>query len=1240
MITNRIKRGGSGTLPNGAQGEPLFTTDTYDLYIGKGDGTNQRFQKYLTNPVTGTGTTNYLSKFTAASTIGNSLIYDNGTNVIIGSTTPSLTYTSEKLALVSNSNTYLEIRGTTQASLVLTKQTQAAANKPDVEIFNSGNFGIVIYNPTIVSSNYLMYYAADSLSNRSLSFQTEGSNRLTLNQDGTIRLNAYTTNGFVKTTNSDGTLSIDTSVITGSGTANQVTYFTGTNAIAGSTFLTLNLTADNGYLILTGGATYKNADIWLNRLSNSWENAIRFQTNSVTDWYVGSSATGANNDFEIYNYGTSTNGIKIAKATNNVTLTGALSGTSATFTGDLTVDTNTLYVDSTNDRVGIQSNSPNYVLQIGGISIGGGTVSNFNGIALRSGGYLNTTQRAGFLIQAGIGDNTSNTIWMQHVIRDGSGGALAPSSLVFSQVSQANPPVETERVRFHHNGYVGIGSSSPTAKLTISGTSAAAAIDWTNTTATTGRTFRWVSLNAGGFAIEDITASATRFTISSTGTATFNGDLIVDTNTLYVNSTTNRVGISNLSPSYKLDLTSLGYGIQHYGDANNYLRTYAGSNFQIIESNGTNQFGYNNGSFFIQTSSTNRLTIASGGSSTFSSSITAATAIARGVNITSTLVAAANNDVLVGLDIAPTFTNGAFTGVSNIALRVNDLLTGTTANFNGFGINSNPTSLGTSQSFVRFLNTGGDFYVGLESSTNGGFFTGSTAYDSVIFSSTPFNVILSNTSRLRITTTGATFSVPISGTSATFSSDVATTAGFFNFQNNYGIQGRNAANSAYRIVLKLNASNQIEIGRDSDIAGIILGTASATNALSIASTGAATFSSTISLADDFTLNSANPQIKWASGNLRFTSVAGGADRMVLTSAGAATFSSSVTATSETTSSSLVQQWLYSGNSNYKLQLNTIVSAGLVKYSFDLTNNSTAYSNNLVLDRGNVGISTTNPLNKLHIDGSSGIRISDATGTNFRGITFGATAADAAEYSYIKWQASTGEMRIYANTAGFGGFMSFYSNNAEAMRINSTGELLINSISDAGAYKLQVTGDSYFTNSAATGANIILKATGASASAQLQLIGGSQTNPYYIYTDSTRNLIFQDNATERMRLTANGQINYSPLSPYVTSTTVAGTTNLTPTLNTSDTYIFIGTAASAYTLTLNNPTGTPTQGQKMIMRFKDNGTQIMSLSWGTQYRASSDLALPTATTAGKTLYLGFIYNSTDTKWDLIARLNNF
>jgi hypothetical protein len=51
-------------------------------------------------------------------------------------------------------------------------------------------------------------------------------------------------------------------------------------------------------------------------------------------------------------------------------------------------------------------------------------------------------------------------------------------------------------------------------------------------------------------------------------------------------------------------------------------------------------------------------------------SISAASLLARGTYLNQTLVATANNDVLVGLDIAPTFTNGAFTGVSNIGLRI------------------------------------------------------------------------------------------------------------------------------------------------------------------------------------------------------------------------------------------------------------------------------------------------------------------------------------------------------------------------------------------------------------------------------------------------------------------------------------------------------------------------------------------------------------------------------------------
>jgi hypothetical protein len=46
-------------------------------------------QNALTNPVTGTGTTNYLAKFTGSTTVGNSQVFDNGTNVGIGTASPN-----------------------------------------------------------------------------------------------------------------------------------------------------------------------------------------------------------------------------------------------------------------------------------------------------------------------------------------------------------------------------------------------------------------------------------------------------------------------------------------------------------------------------------------------------------------------------------------------------------------------------------------------------------------------------------------------------------------------------------------------------------------------------------------------------------------------------------------------------------------------------------------------------------------------------------------------------------------------------------------------------------------------------------------------------------------------------------------------------------------------------------------------------------------------------------------------
>jgi hypothetical protein len=98
-------------------------------------------------------------------------------------------------------------------------------------------------------------------------------------------------------------------------------------------------------------------------------------------------------------------------------------------------------------------------------------------------------------------------------------------------------------------------------------------------------------------------------------------------------------------------------------------------------------------------------------------------------------------------------------------------------------------------------------------------------------------------------------------------------------------------------------------------------------------------------------------------------------------------------------------------------------------------------------------------------------------------------------------------------------------------------------------------------------------------------------------------------------------------PNVQSVTSAAT--VTPTTLNDEVVI----TAQAVALALANPTGTAVQGESLIIRIKDNGT-ARAITYDTQYRAIG-VTLPTTTVISKTVYLGFIYNSTDTKWDCIG-----
>jgi hypothetical protein len=100
-----------------------------------------------------------------------------------------------------------------------------------------------------------------------------------------------------------------------------------------------------------------------------------------------------------------------------------------------------------------------------------------------------------------------------------------------------------------------------------------------------------------------------------------------------------------------------------------------------------------------------------------------------------------------------------------------------------------------------------------------------------------------------------------------------------------------------------------------------------------------------------------------------------------------------------------------------------------------------------------------------------------------------------------------------------------------------------------------------------------------------------------------------------------------------SVDIASASTITPTGDTADQYEVTALAAAA---TIAAPSGTPTDGQKLVLRIKDNGT-ARALTWTTTsgaYRAVG-VTLPTTTVISKVVYIGCVYNAQDSFWDVLA-----
>lgn len=101
-----------------------------------------------------------------------------------------------------------------------------------------------------------------------------------------------------------------------------------------------------------------------------------------------------------------------------------------------------------------------------------------------------------------------------------------------------------------------------------------------------------------------------------------------------------------------------------------------------------------------------------------------------------------------------------------------------------------------------------------------------------------------------------------------------------------------------------------------------------------------------------------------------------------------------------------------------------------------------------------------------------------------------------------------------------------------------------------------------------------------------------------------------------------------VTPRVASSASSATP--TPNADTTDQYNLTALAAAA---TFGAPTGTPVDGQNLVIRIKDNGT-ARTLAWNAAYRVIGT-TLPTTTVVSKTVYVGCRYNSADSVWDILA-----
>ena len=311
---------------------------------------------------------------------------------------------------------------------------------------------------------------------------------------------------------------------------------------------------------------------------------------------------------------------------------------------------------------------------------------------------------------------------------------------------------------------------------------------------------------------------------------------------IYFNAAGN-VGIGTSSPNGKFNVSNGGAeGIEMWvqsATATNLIQSYNRSTSvwnsleykaadHIFYGSGTERMRITSGgNVLIGTTTDNGAKLNVNGAATFSSTITSTNSAGTFLNATNTAGGFAKLEISGNATSQATlsFTNSLL--ITGGSTSFSDSITATTAVFNGYSINNNPTSNGTGSTFTRYLNTGGDFYIGIENSA--GSFFGATAYANIMYmGSTNFEMFWSGTRKVTFTSGGSLLLNTNTDLGAGYKLQVNGSismayANFFNFKGSSGAGDVIVDNSgsSLRVTGAVQLSNAVTFNSTALVLGLL-----------------------------------------------------------------------------------------------------------------------------------------------------------------------------------------------------------------------------------------------------------------------------------------------------------------------------------------------------------------------------------------------------------------------------------